>query len=178
MSKLREADSDQSIEITAKLRRCVSDWEQWALASRNVPEDQFGRYAGRGEGIRWKRVLISDDRSGPVKDIKTSPNMSKAGRVAATIRKIVEKLLVDPACQKWRKAALQFLHSTHSTVESLQWAIGDEAFYHLAQDLTRLLKAGMGQVSGKKSYCTESMLSARRLERELKQRPMLIGVDG
>ena len=95
-------------------------------------------------GIKWKRVSISDGRSGPVKDIKTSPKMSKAGRAAATIRKIVEQLLVDPASYKWRKAALQFLHSTHSTVESLQWTIGEEAFYHLVQDLTRLLKAGLG----------------------------------
>ena len=80
------------------------------MASRNIPEDQFGRYTGRGEGIKWKKVLISDDRTGPVKDIKTSPNMSTAGRAAATIRKIVEQLLVDPASYKWRKAALQFLH--------------------------------------------------------------------
>ena len=58
--------------------------------------------------------------------------MSKAGRAAATIRKIVEQLLVDPTCHKWRKAALQFLHSTHSTIESLQWTIVDDAFYHLA----------------------------------------------
>ena len=106
----------------------------------------------RGEGVKRKKFLISDDRTGPVGDIKTSPNMSKAGRAAATIRKIVEQLLVDPASYKWRKAALQFLHSTHSTVESLQWTIGEEAFYHVVQDLTRLLKAGLGQASG--NTCT------------------------
>ena len=89
-----------------------------------------------------------DDRSGPIRDIKTSPNLSKAGRAAATVRKIVDQLLIYPTCHRWRKAALQFLHSTHSTVESLQWTIGDAAFNHLIQDLTKLLKSGVGQSSG------------------------------
>ena len=64
----------------------------------------------------WKKVPICEDRSGPVVDIKVSPQFGNAARAAKTIEIIAQGLLKDGATKQWVKASAGILTSKHSSV--------------------------------------------------------------
>ena len=92
------------------------------------------------ERLRWKKVSIVDDRSGPLAYVKCAPNLAAAVRAAETFQQVAVNALERPDSPKWRKAAMQLLESRHCSIEALAVTIGVEAMTQLMEDTAHLLQ--------------------------------------
>ena len=127
----------------------IDSWHQWCWqVSGRTGHDHSWRMDG---GLQWKRVPVTDDRSGPVLNVKVSPELGKAARAAVTMHKIATGLVTEPQVEsvnsgrrKWVAAAYEMLGSRHETVWALMDDVGAEAFANVFKDLLGYLKFAQG----------------------------------
>ena len=116
----------------------------WNLAIAGIPEEEWGRYLPR-EKLRWKKVPIQDDRSGPLPSVKCAPNLAAAVRAAETFHEVTTRALGSRSSIKWRNALAQLLESKHCSIIALETTIGMEAMTTLLEDAAKLLQWMVGR---------------------------------
>ena len=122
--------------------------EQWIWSWKNLTvflsADSSKDVIGRGKPIKWIKVPLGDNRSGPLNkaaiDINLGTDISKAGRAAETMRRVVQKAVEDRHNHRWLQAILSLISSKHATVTELAEVIGATPFSNLTSQLADVVE--------------------------------------
>ena len=118
---------DCSLAVT---HRAAELWNLKAAGSGFVKQCQLhGKeaYLGRGQGLRWTKARLTDDRGGPLAFCRVDATGQRATRAAATFRQAISRLTRRPQAPSWQ-AALQALLFKENEMVELMWSLlGSEA---------------------------------------------------
>ena len=161
IKQMKTEDKGKAEEQSEKITMWHRRWVRWNLAMAGVSDEDRERYMPQDK-LRWKKVPIQDNRSGPVPSVKCPPTLAAAVRAAETFKEIATNALERPKSRRWRKAFVQLIESKHCSIEALEATIGQEAFTNLMEEAAKLLQWMVGRSAQPPNLIVNQIEAARR----------------